>query len=167
MNIDARPSVVYPTFHDTQRPSSHKKKEADIDNSVYHLLSLYLNTDAILDTSLLPTLPNTRHSMPSWKSKNARSLRTQRNWFGEENKKHVKKNHHELVLERNTIRNSTIKAHDLNDNELITTKRSRSKSVSFNETVTVILSQDTVSHSQLKQQTLEEEIFVDALESFE
>jgi hypothetical protein len=161
MNIDARPPVVYPTFHDTQRPSTGNKKEVDIDNSVYHLLSLYLNTDAILDTSLLPPLPN-KHTPPSWKPKSStttRSIRTQRNWFGED----MKKNYHESVLERNTYKNSTMKAHDFDNIGL--TKRSRTKSVSFNETVTVILSQDTVSQSKLKQQT--EEIFVDALESFE
>jgi hypothetical protein len=160
MNIDARPPVVYPTFHDTQRTN---KKQVDIDNSVYHLLSLYLNTDVMLN----PTTPlPVKRSVPSWKS-NSRSIRTQRNWFGEE---HMKKNHQELVLERNTYRNSTIKAHDFDNNE--PTKRSRAKSVSFNETVTVILSQDTVSQSRLKQQQqqqtlVEEDVFVDALESFE
>jgi hypothetical protein len=83
INIDTRQqqSFVYPHFHDTQ--SKRKStKEIEIDNSVYHLLSLYLNTDTLLSDKNSLLLSNSLHKkqhspqLPYNKSNQSRHLIT-------------------------------------------------------------------------------------------
>ncbi|GAA5808179.1 hypothetical protein MFLAVUS_001564 [Mucor flavus] len=167
LNMNARPqSFVYPHFHDTQS-TRRTNKESEIDKSVYHLLSLYLNADSldkINPTALLSSKP-LKHASPYWRTKSNRNSISKRNWLGEEEIY----NQQELLLERNTIKNST--AARVEYDESVTKSTIKRKSVSFNETVTVI-SQDVRSCSRLKhadllEQSTEEEdelVFVDALE---
>ncbi|KAG2230686.1 hypothetical protein BDF21DRAFT_395180 [Thamnidium elegans] len=166
VNINSRPqSFVYPHFHDTQS-TRRTNKESEIDKSVYHLLSLYLNADSLDKMNPTNTLLSKpiKHTSPYWRTKSNRNTISKRNWLGEEENY---KDQQELLLERNTIKNSTTTL-VYDENVMKTTKK---KSVSFNETVTVI-SQDVKSCSRLKHADLlesntEEEdelIFVDALE---
>lgn len=167
LNINARPqSFVYPHFHDTQS-TRRTNKESEIDKSVYHLLSLYLNADSLdkinptTNNTLLSTKP-LKHASPYWRSKSNRNSISKRNWLGEEETY----NQQELLLQRNTIKNSTT-VYD----ESVTKTTIKRKSVSFNETV-IVISQDVRSCSRLKhadlvEQSTEEEdelVFVDALE---
>ncbi|KAI9365235.1 hypothetical protein BD770DRAFT_378081 [Pilaira anomala] len=177
VNIKSRPqSFVYPHFHDTQS-TRRTNKETEIDKSVYHLLSLYLNADSLdkinSTPSLLslPTKQSLKHTTsPYWRTKSNRNATTpKRNWLGEEESH--RHSQQEMLLERNTLKNSTTTLVHNNDESVIKTIKKRTKSVSFNETVTVILSHDMKSFSQLKQADLEtstedddELIFVDALE---
>ncbi|KAI9258295.1 hypothetical protein EDC94DRAFT_613313 [Helicostylum pulchrum] len=170
LNINSRPqSFVYPHFHDTQS-TRRTNKESEIDKSVYHLLSLYLNADSL--DKINPTTNNTllskplKHTSPYWRTKSARNTISKRNWLGEEETY----NQQELLLERNTIKNSITSTRALDEN---VTKTIKTKSVSFNETV-IVISQDVKSCSRLKhadllldQQNTEEDdelLFVDALE---
>lgn len=173
VNIESRPpqSFVYPHFHDA---SSTRKtnKDVEIDKSVYHLLSLYLNAESlekINPNSLLATkIPKRPALYPYSRTRSSFSYRTQRNWLGEENHHAYKHTSQDTLVDRNTVENSkTIHYKDSN----MAKKNKRPKSVSFNETVTVIISQDNKLSSQLKQQPDRNEteddddlIFVDALE---
>ena len=161
------PSFVYPHFHDVQ--STRKTKDIEIDNSVYHLLSLYLNADALEKMtpntmSLLhppTTAPHTIHHKkhsPYWRTKSNR-ISKGRNWFGEEIQQHQ-----DTLLESNTIKNATTPVYN---DDCMTNRKKRSKSVSFNETVTIIISQDNTSVSPLKEDDEDESLFVDAVESFD
>jgi hypothetical protein len=181
-NVDPRPppvsNYVYPKFHDVQ--SSRTTKDIQLDNAICQILAHYLNTD-VLDTSSklsrsLPTAPPLSKHKPSslppyWKVRSTRPYQqTHRNWFGETES--VPKDI--LILQQNTLKNSKPQAQNEQDNSHVQrpASKSRSKSVSFNETVTVI-SQDLLTKSQLKQgsavDTLDEDEdnFVDAVENFE
>ncbi|KAG2208087.1 hypothetical protein INT47_010449 [Mucor saturninus] len=173
MNIESRPqqSFVYPHFHDT-KSARKTNKDIEIDKSVYHLLSLYLNTDSLekVNTNSLLATKTTKRPVqyPYTRTRSSISYKTQRSWLGEET--HHTRTHtpQDTLVDRNTAENS--KTIHYNDNNM-TKINKRSKSVSFNETVTIIISQDNKSSSQLKQQLDKNEteddddsIFVDALE---
>ncbi|CAO3639923.1 unnamed protein product [Mucor hiemalis] len=181
MNLNSRQSFVYPHFHDTQ--SARKTaKDIEIDKSVYHLLSLYLNADALEKMS--PSTPNLHHikkhsntQSPYWRSnwKSDRTRVTHRNWFGEEEKvQTITRSPQDILLANNTLKNATT---PLFNDESMTNRKTRSKSVSFNETVVIIISHDEKSVSKLKQAALlretatededDESLFVDAVESFD
>lgn len=173
MNIEPRQqqSFVYPHFHDT-KSTRNTNKDIEIDKSVYHLLSLYLNADSldkINPNSLLANKTSKRSvQYPYSRTRSCFSYRTQRNWLGEEEYHHACHTPQDTIVDRNTVENS--KTTHYNDNGM-TKINKRSKSVSFNETVTVIISQDNKSSSQLKQQPDineteddDDSIFVDALE---
>lgn len=184
MNIESRPLVVYPTFHDTQQQQQSKlsKKEMDIDDSIYHLLSMYLDTNT--NVIIPPTTTQNSRMMMMKHSPYFRSKRKipsqQQNWLGE--KKRPSTNNTTCTeLERNTMKNScTIKVeNDINVNiKTNDNNKTRSKSVSFNETVTVINQDKKVSCSGLIQPAVatnnsdnddedeDEDLFVDALENF-
>jgi hypothetical protein len=158
-------NVVYPHFHDTQSSratsTSTNTKDIDIDNSVYHLLSLYLNADALeLATAAAPQ--HKKHNgTPYWRQTTNKNVIHKRNWLGEAGQHPVeRKSKQDLLLERNTIKNSIAIPHY--ETVVTKTKKSRSKSVSFNETVTIILPGQLAEQRVL----LEDDIFVDALESF-
>lgn len=173
MNIESRPqqSFVYPHFHDAN--SSRKtNKDVEIDKSVYHLLSLYLNADSLekVNTNSLLANKTSKRSVqyPYARSRSSFSYKTQRSWLGEETQHTRAHTSQDTLLDKNTLENS--KTIHYNDNNM-TKINKRSKSVSFNETVTIIISQDNKSSSQLKQQLDKNEteddddsIFVDALE---
>ncbi|KAG2193786.1 hypothetical protein INT46_004322 [Mucor plumbeus] len=190
MNFESRPLVVYPTFHDTQQQQQQSKvgkKEMDIDDSIYHLLSMYLdaNTNIIIPPPPTTTTQSSRMIMikhsPYFRSKR-KIPSQQQNWLGEK-KRSSTNNTICTELERNTIKNSyTIKVeNDINVNiKTNNNKKARSKSVSFNETVTVINQDKKASCSDLIQPAFtnnssddidngdddEEDLFVDALENF-
>ncbi|KAI8088068.1 uncharacterized protein B0P05DRAFT_531345, partial [Gilbertella persicaria] len=160
MNIKSHTHVVYPTFHDSYHAKTKTNKEIDIDSSVYHLLSLYLNKDALADNkTLLSTMATTHTSTRSPKSlhwkKSSHMIRTQKSWLGEEKSK--RKDDKEILLERNTLKNSSIQSEYVHKT---VHKKTRSKSVSFSDTVTIILPQNDIETARLE----EEDLFVDALE---
>ncbi|KAI8636481.1 hypothetical protein BD408DRAFT_426067 [Parasitella parasitica] len=177
MNVEPRLPAVYPTFHNTQQQQRQQtkltQKEIDIDKSIYHLLSIYLDSNA--NSIISPPPPNSSAMMMKQSSyfHAIKRLPSQnQNWLGE-SKEPVMATCTEL--ERNTITNSyTFKV----ENDIRITKKSRSKSVSFNETVTVINQDKSVSCSNLMQPLTssnkhdvgkgngdDEDLFVDAAES--
>ncbi|KAG1056663.1 hypothetical protein G6F43_001475 [Rhizopus delemar] len=152
-------NFIYPKFHDTHSTTTTNsntvatsKKDTEIDNSIYQLLSIYLSTDKLLD--LPPATPPKRHydhQLPPYALKH-------RNWLGEANK-----NKPQNLLERNTLFNSR---KSLIKPEMIINKTRRSKSVSFNETVTIISQDHIVSKLEINDKDCDddEEEFVDAFE---
>ncbi|CAO0802961.1 unnamed protein product [Mucor circinelloides] len=169
MNVESRPPVVYPTFHDTQQqPSKLTKKEMDIDDSIYHLLSMYLDTN----TSVIipPATQNSRVMMmkhsPYFRTRRRMSSQQQhQNWLGEKKKSLMATC---TELERNTIKNSYTSSIDNDVNVDIRTNKTktRSKSVSFSETVTVINQNNLIQPAAADDNDDDEDLFVDALENF-
>lgn len=174
-------NVVYPHFHDTQSSrtsdttttasTNSNNKEIDIESSVYHLLSLYLNADALelaaqaaANQQQQQKKKHTKSSSPYWKSD--KKFIHGKSWLGDDFlTAPKKKSKQELLLERNTMKNSSSYTIDTEDSSSVTTKnkKSRSKSVSFNETVTII-SHDFKTSQQIINEDVD--VFVDALESF-
>lgn len=172
-------NVVYPHFHDTQSSrtsdtttaasTNSNNKEIDIESSVYHLLSLYLNADALelaaqAAANQQQKKKHTKSSSPYWKSD--KKFIHGKSWLGDDFlTAPKKKSKQELLLERNTMKNSSSYTIDTEDSSSVTTKnkKSRSKSVSFNETVTII-SHDFKTSQQIINEDVD--VFVDALESF-
>ncbi|KAF1805977.1 hypothetical protein FB192DRAFT_1434303 [Mucor lusitanicus] len=181
MNVDSRPPVVYPTFHDSQqqKPTSSTTttltpKETAIDDSIYHLLSMYLDTN----TSVIipPATTATQNSRVMMLNKHSPYFRTKRrmpsqqrqhqNWLGENKKSSC------TELERNTIKNSYTASidndaqhGDIKTNSSHNKTKTRSKSVSFSETVTVINLQAKWMPAADDNED-DEDLFVDALENF-
>lgn len=150
MNTVETPTTVYPTF---QQQKKQLNAIDTIDDSIYHLLSLYLNTNTVEQIT-----NNHSHKNHKYPHNSLISLHQRQNWFGENKRHHQDDN--DLLLRQNTLRNINIPP---TTTSLI--KRKKSKSVSFNETVTVISSsQDNISQTSL---IFDEDIFVDAVESFE
>ncbi|KAL9545359.1 hypothetical protein MBANPS3_007181 [Mucor bainieri] len=161
MNVDSRPPVVYPTFHDsqrqTQKPSSLTQKEMAIDDSIYHLLSMYLdtNTSVIIPPAATQNsrVMMMKHSPYFRTKKRMPSQQQHQNWLGEKKKLATC-----TELERNTIKNSNN-----------TKTKARSKSVSFSETVTVINQDKLIQPAPAPtadDNEDDEDLFVDALENF-
>ncbi|KAK4513092.1 uncharacterized protein ATC70_000130 [Mucor velutinosus] len=168
MNVDSRPPVVYPTFHDSQqqKPSTLTKKEMAIDDSIYHLLSLYLDTNTGV---LIPpaTTQNNRVTMmkhsPYFRTKRRMPSQQQhQNWLGEKKKSSMTTC---TELERNTIKNSYTASIDNVDIQINNNNKTktRSKSVSFSETV-IVINQDALIPPTATDE--DEDLFVDALENF-
>ncbi|OBZ91406.1 hypothetical protein A0J61_00543 [Choanephora cucurbitarum] len=156
MEVKSHTSVLYPIFHDNYHSGTKSQKEIDIDTSIYQLLSLYLNKEE--ESSLVKMKKSSHTKSYHWK-KTGRLLKSQKSWLGEERQK----SEQELILERNTLQNSSIQ--NCGD-ETLRTKKPRSKSVSFDDKVTVIVSQEKIISKSLDMETQEEE-FVDALEYLE
>ncbi|CEP19214.1 hypothetical protein [Parasitella parasitica] len=180
MNVESRLPAVYPTFHNTQQHRQQQQqpqptqKEIDIDNSIYQLLSIYLDGNA--NGILLPPSTQDSKTMMMKQSSYTRIIKKLptkgQNWLGETKEPVISAR---TELERNTINNSyTIKV----EPGTRITKKSRSKSVSFNETVTVINQDKSVSCSNLMQPSAssskhdvnegnsgDEDLFVDAVEN--
>lgn len=114
-----------------------KKKDVEIDNSVYQLLAFYLNTDKLE----LPSFAHTKQRRSVNRVYESRC----RNWLGEVDQD---------PLERNTVFNSKRSLIKL-DESVKTSKARYPKSVSFDEAVTIIPQADEE----------EEDIFVDAVET--
>ncbi|KAI8379925.1 hypothetical protein EDC96DRAFT_561351 [Choanephora cucurbitarum] len=156
MEVKSHTSVLYPIFHDNYHSGTKSQKEIDIDTSIYQLLSLYLNKEE--GPGLVKKKKSDHTKSYHWK-KTGRLLKSQKSWLGEERQK----SEQELILERNTLQNSSIQSCS---DETLHTKKPRSKSVSFNNKVTVIVSQEKITSKSLNMETQEEE-FVDALEYLE
>ncbi|GAN09085.1 hypothetical protein MAM1_0242d08607 [Mucor ambiguus] len=175
MNVDSRLPVVYPTFHDSQqqqqKPAPLTKKEMTIDDSIYHLLSMYLDTNtsvfippAATQNSRVVTM---KHS-PYFRTKRRMPSQQQHpNWLGEKKKSLMTTC---TELERNTIKNSYTASidHDLHvDIKTSNNKtKARPKSVSFSETVTVINLDKLIQPAPADDNEDDEDLFVDALENF-
>ncbi|KAG1379178.1 hypothetical protein G6F60_005103 [Rhizopus arrhizus] len=126
---------IYPSLQ--SRHSPMKKKDVEIDNSVYQLLAFYLNTDKLE----LPSFAHTKQRRSVNRVYESRC----RNWLGEVDQD---------PLERNTVFNSKRSLIKL-DESVKTSKARYPKSVSFDEAVTIIPQADEE----------EEDIFVDAVET--
>jgi hypothetical protein len=140
------PRFSYPKFRDTHTTASQEETKNEIDNSIYQLLSLYLNDNGT-------AVKTRRHH-------HGRSMYIplqHKNWLGES------LNTNQDVLERNTLLNS--KRCIINEPER--KKGKPRKSVSFNDTVTMISQDNTMFTFELKLDNSqeEEEIFVDAVET--
>ncbi|KAI8367100.1 hypothetical protein BD560DRAFT_400103 [Blakeslea trispora] len=163
MEAKSHTSVLYPVFHDNYHSGTRTQKEIDIDTSIYQLFSLYLTKDEHVNR-LISSSPRMAPKQPNhtkshhWQNTRC-ILKSKRSWLGEERKK----SEQELILERNTLQNSSTQ--NCID-ETLPTKKARSKSVSFNDMVTVIVSQDNIVSKSLDTEAQEEE-FVDALEYLE
>ncbi|KAI8380689.1 hypothetical protein BD560DRAFT_444396 [Blakeslea trispora] len=158
-------SFTYPKFHDSYHSGNEARpqKEIDIDASIYHLLSLYLGKDALNNnTSLMSSrMRNKQKTRHLFGQKSSHYFQQRKSWLGEESP-----DEHDMVLERNTISNTSIQVTQLpRDNAPKKKKKKRAKAVSFSDTVTVVLSHEgVVSMTKLNKEEDEEECFVDALE---
>ncbi|KAI8644692.1 hypothetical protein BD408DRAFT_412752 [Parasitella parasitica] len=179
MNVEPRPLAVYPTFNDTQQQKL-TQKELDIDESIYHLLSMYLDTN--VNIIIPPSQPpqNNRAMMkhsPYFRTKRNTSSKPlhHQNWLGERKRSPTTTC---TELERNTMKNSHSIPVENDTNVQIKSnknKKARPKFVSFNETVTVINEHKKISFSNLIQPAVasphssdddDDALFVDALDNF-